>query len=69
MVNADIPKRWIAYGYPIEQAEVIFVKEVRKFEQAHPDVEMLVLFSMFGGRVLHFYNEERKKISCIRNYY
>ena len=43
------------YGYPIEEAAKIAVREVRTFLESHPDLE--VVFCCFSGRDKRVYEE------------
>jgi O-acetyl-ADP-ribose deacetylase (regulator of RNase III) len=49
------------YGYPIEEASVIALKEIMKFLESSPKIEK-VLIVCFGERPFNLYNENLKRI-------
>ncbi len=48
------------YGYPIQEAVAIAVKEVMKFLQTHQEIEKII-FCCFGEKVFQTYCQEIKK--------
>ena len=50
-----------AYGYPLDEAATVALASVRRYLEAHPEIE-LVRFVLWGERALAAYQEAARKI-------